>query len=44
MSKYSIYIFGSDLRWLTMSNKDKVNIKVVTIDEIYHFIVNNLFI
>jgi len=36
MSKYSIYILGLDLRWLTMLNGDKVNIKVVVLDEIYN--------
>jgi hypothetical protein len=40
-SKYSIYVLGSDLTWLTISNGDKVNIKVAVLDKIYNFAVNS---
>jgi hypothetical protein len=39
MSKYSMQVLRSGLRWLTVSNKDKVNIKVVVLDGIYNFAV-----
>ena len=43
-SKYTILVLGSDLTWLKMLNGGKKNIKVVVIDEIYNFAVNNIFI
>lgn len=39
-SKYSIKFLRSDLTWLTMSNGDKVTIKVIVLNEIYNFAVN----
>jgi len=39
MSKYLIQALILDLRWLTISNGDKINIKVVVLDDIYNFIV-----
>lgn len=43
-SKYLIWLLGPDLTWLATSNGDNVNIKVVLLDKIYNFVVNNLFI
>ena len=44
MSKYSILVLGSDLRWLPILNGDRINIKVVILDKIYNFAINNFFI
>jgi hypothetical protein len=44
MSKYSIYVLRLDLRWLTLSNREKVNYIFVILDEIYNFVDNNFFI
>jgi hypothetical protein len=37
-------MLASDLKWLEMSNGDKVNIKIILLDGIYNFTVNNFCI
>jgi len=44
MSMYSIIVLGSDLRWLPILNGYRINIKVVILDKIYNFAINNFFI
>jgi hypothetical protein len=43
-SKILIEVLELDLRWLITSNEDKVNNKVVVLDNIDNFYVNNFFI